>query len=142
MAKVLLIDDNPEIRSLFKLLLSDYTIFEAANGHEGVEQYAKHHPDVVLTDMQIPGMDGEEVIKSIMRLDTCAKIIALTGNSELEFSELYAAGAQKVFLKHPPHKDCKQRIIDKLWNKDIQPEPIVVGPKITDFIPELNKRRK
>ena len=44
--------------------------------------------------------------------------------------------------KHPPDKNYKQRIINKLWDKEIQPEPIVVGPKITDFIPELNKRRR
>ena len=99
MTTVLVIDDNKETRSLFKLVLSDYAVLEAENGSKGLQLYEKHHPNIVLTDMHMPEMDGIEVIKEIKKLDSLAKIVVLTGSSDPESRELYAAGAHKVFLK-------------------------------------------
>jgi len=42
----------------------------------------------------------------------------------------------------PPHKDLKQKIINKLWDLEVQEKPFVAGPSILDFIPELKKSKK
>lgn len=44
--------------------------------------------------------------------------------------------------KHPPHKDFKQKIIDKLWDLEIQPDPVVIGASLADFLPELKRGGK
>lgn len=44
--------------------------------------------------------------------------------------------------KHMPWKKYKQKIINKLWDLEIQPDPIVVGPSILDFIPELKAKKE
>ncbi len=58
---ILIIDDNFRFRELLKLTLrlSDYNILEAENANDGIYLTKKHHPDVILLDVQLPGeLDG------------------------------------------------------------------------------------
>jgi DNA-binding response OmpR family regulator len=60
--RVLVIDDDPGIRDVVSAVLTDegYTVFTAANGHEGLDLVANRHPHAILLDMRMPGMDGWE----------------------------------------------------------------------------------
>lgn len=57
---VLVVDDNAENRALARATLEDegYRVVLAANGPDGVAAFVHHHPDCVLLDVQMPGMDG------------------------------------------------------------------------------------
>ena len=69
---VLIIDDNQDVRDYVKSLLHDkYTVIEASNGQEGLQQAMKYVPDAVICDVMMPVMDGLECCRKLkMELQT------------------------------------------------------------------------
>jgi two-component system KDP operon response regulator KdpE len=66
-ARILVIDDEKQIRRMLKAALSGYgsDIDEASSGHEGLNQTAIFHPDLIILDLGLPDLDGIEVIKRL-----------------------------------------------------------------------------
>jgi CheY-like chemotaxis protein len=66
-AKILLIEDNPQNRYLARFLLErrGHEILQAATGPEGLELAASARPDLILLDIQLPGMDGHAVASAL-----------------------------------------------------------------------------
>lgn len=66
-ARVLVIDDEPEVRRALRMALSGrgYDVQLAANGEEALAEFDRHHPDLVLLDLQLPGLSGLEVCQEI-----------------------------------------------------------------------------
>ncbi len=64
MAMVLVVDDEPDYRFLLRMLLRDHDVelVEAANGQAALEVIEQHLPDVVITDLRMPVMDGPELV--------------------------------------------------------------------------------
>ncbi|SRR6266849_2224687 len=81
MAKILVIDDEPGIRDLLDTLLSrkGYDVVLAENGRKGLELFRREHPDVIVLDLKMPGMDGFTVLQQINSLDPRTPVIILTG---------------------------------------------------------------
>jgi two-component system, OmpR family, KDP operon response regulator KdpE len=81
-ANILVVDDEPQIRRVLRSTLSfrGYTISEASSGEEAVELAAKLKPDLILLDVNLPGMSGIETCREIRR-STDAPIIILTVRS-------------------------------------------------------------
>ncbi len=81
---VLVIDDNPDIRSyIHQLLQQEYEVIEAKDGAEGIRKAMKYVPDVIISDIMMPGMDGIECCRRLKgELQTChIPIILLTACS-------------------------------------------------------------
>jgi len=80
MEKILIIDDNKFICNTLKEILSKvgYTIIEAENGEAGLLLVRSEHPDLVITDFQMPGIDGLEVLSEIRKLNIALPVILLT----------------------------------------------------------------
>ena len=83
MKKILIVEDDGNIRELLRLYLEreGYEITEASNGEEGVEQWRKVNPDMILLDVMMPIMDGWQVCK-IIREESKVPIIILTAKGE------------------------------------------------------------
>jgi two-component system KDP operon response regulator KdpE len=81
-ATILVVDDEPQIRRVLRSTLSfrGYTISEVSSGEEAVEQATKLKPDLILLDVNLPGMSGIETCREIRR-STDAPIIMLTVRS-------------------------------------------------------------
>ncbi len=65
--KILIVDDEAYIRRVLELKLKNkgYKVLTAINGAEGLEKFNLYHPDVVITDVKMPGMDGQALCEKI-----------------------------------------------------------------------------
>lgn len=100
---VLIVEDNKELRvHLRKELKSGFKVREAANGREGLEKINKYYPDIVISDVMMPEMDGFELCRNAkMNLETChIPVILLTARSlEEDRIEGYETGADEYLPK-------------------------------------------
>jgi CheY-like chemotaxis protein len=105
MAWVLVIDDDEEQRTLIKAMLArvGHRVEEASNGADGLRQFGRQAPDVVLTDINMPGIDGHEVISALKLANAGVPIIAISGGSADPKDELLLKasqlGAAEVIMK-------------------------------------------
>lgn len=81
MALILLIDDDDFYRSVLRQILEDagHRVIEASGGQEGLELFETQRPELVVTDMRMPGFDGGEVIRRLREMSPIARILALSG---------------------------------------------------------------
>ncbi len=81
MARILVIDDDESIRFLLRAVLEfqGYDVIEAENGYEGLLCYQAEPADLVITDMQMPVMDGLELLMELRRRFPRVKAIAISG---------------------------------------------------------------
>jgi two-component system NtrC family sensor kinase len=86
MSKLLLIDDEPDIlRVLSRSLKADgYEVVCAQNGTEGIAIFEKEKPDIVITDIKMPSMDGIEVLKKVKDQNVDTEVIIITGHGDIE----------------------------------------------------------
>lgn len=84
--KVLVIDDEKPTLSMFRLFLSayGYTVFVAEDGKSGIRIFERERPEIVFTDLKMPGMDGLEVLKKIREEKTGAEVIIITGHGTID----------------------------------------------------------
>jgi DNA-binding NarL/FixJ family response regulator len=107
MIRVLLVDDQSLLRMGFRLILEAEpdieVVGEAADGASGVSMTAALHPDVVLMDVRMPGMDGIQATASIIAADPASKVLILTtfDLDQYVFAGL-KAGASGFMLKDAP----------------------------------------
>lgn len=78
--KILIVDDDSASLLLLKEMLSEnrHSIFEAESGREAIDLCKQHSPDVVFIDIQLPDLNGHQVVREIRQFNTDAKIIAQT----------------------------------------------------------------
>ncbi|WP_031479807.1 response regulator [Maridesulfovibrio frigidus] len=88
MSKILVIDDEKATLSMFKMLLSVYghEVLTAENGEVGIELFAAEKPDLVMTDIKMPGMDGLQVLGKIKAMSPDAEVIVITGHGDMELA--------------------------------------------------------
>jgi DNA-binding NarL/FixJ family response regulator len=107
MIRVLLADDQSLVRAGFRMILTSEPDFEVVgevgDGLEAVEQAALRRPDVVLMDVRMPGIDGIEATRRIMRASPAPRVIVLTTFDRDEYVyEALRAGASAFLLKDAP----------------------------------------
>jgi CheY-like chemotaxis protein len=97
MKRILIIDDEPQIRSMLRLMLErdGYEVFEAPDGIEGIRFYRQNPVDLIITDLIMPNKDGIGMIIELKKEFPEAKIIAMSGGG-LNKPEGYLKGAQKL----------------------------------------------
>jgi len=127
---VLLVDDEPLLRLGFRLVLDSQpdmsVVGEAADGATAVRKVAEHDPDVVLMDVRMPGMDGIDATKRIVRDHGRSRVLILTtfDLDEYAFAGL-RAGASGFLLKNVPPEDLLSAI------RAVAGGDAVVAPRVT-----------
>ena len=81
--KILVIDDDPKVSWILSEGLGEtYHILSAKDGLEGLQMVTKTHPNLVLLDIKMPGMEGLEVLDKIKSMDQITEVIMLSGHGE------------------------------------------------------------
>ena len=123
--RILLTDDHKMIRDGLKVMLETYNgkytfvIDEASSGEAAVEKVMKNGYDVVLLDYQLPGMDGAETARVIMKMKSEIKILALSNYNEHAYiDKMMKRGKVKGYiLKNIDRDELVKAIETVLSNK-------------------------
>lgn len=108
--RIVTVDDHPLVRAGLVTILGKQpdmeVVGQAATGHEGIEQFRVHRPDVVLMDLRLPDMSGVDTTMAIRSEFAEARIIALTTfEGDVDIQRAFAAGAKAYVLKNMPPRD-------------------------------------
>lgn len=138
--KILLVEDERNIREIMKDILSDqFTIIEVNDGDEACEVIKKDHPDMIITDIMMPNMNGTQLIQNIKsdQLTSHIPIIGISAKTALEdYISAYEHGADMYLSKpfHPSHLLSvvnnmlkKQERLKEYFNSPISSHSLVGG---------------
>jgi signal transduction histidine kinase/DNA-binding response OmpR family regulator/ligand-binding sensor domain-containing protein len=147
---LLIVDDNQDLRSYLRGVFEDtYQVIEAANGREGFELALKSIPDIVISDLMMPGMDGFELCQALKTSQTTSHIpvVLLTAKATLQDRiEGFETGADDYLVKPFNAIEIKTRVrnliaireqLKKLYTQsmiDSDPMPPGVGSLEEPFI--------
>ncbi len=121
MARILFIDDEPDIRRLVEYALQarGHEVLLATDGQEGVEQARAQSPDLILSDMVMPEMNGLEVL-SALKADPEMKdipVLIVTASAQREEAERAVQAGAAGYLVKPFHIPQLHERIDELLAK-------------------------
>jgi len=113
--RVMVVDDHPMLREGIAAVLEgqpDMTLVaEATNGHEALERFRAHRPDVTLMDLQMPELGGIDAIIAIRREFPTARIAVLTTyKGDVQALRAFKAGAAGYLLKNMLRKELLETI--------------------------------
>jgi two-component system KDP operon response regulator KdpE len=100
-ARILVIDDEKQILRMLKVALegAGYNVAEAVSGHDGLNQAAVFHPDLIILDLGLPDMDGIEVIKRLREWNRVPVVILSVREHEDDKIDALDAGADDYVTK-------------------------------------------
>jgi signal transduction histidine kinase len=117
--EILVVDDEPDICTIAKeiLLLAGYRVVTAANGAEALTLFRRQPRDLVLTDLKMPGMDGEDLLLKIKEITPATDVIVMTAHPTLESAiRVLKAGAYDYVLK-PFRVTELQNVVERCLEK-------------------------
>ena len=141
--KILVVDDDPQIRRVMRATLSGqhYEVFEARNGEDALERFRQEMPDLVLLDMNMPGMDGLETCR-LLRVGSEVPIIILTvRNTERDKVAALDSGADDYVTKPFGMEELLARIRAALRRAPGSPEGGPHSFATTDLEVDFDTRR-
>lgn len=102
---ILVVDDSEDMRVLLYQLLHDegYTVLQAEDGQEALQEATEHHPDLILMDMSLPGMNGWEVVQRLRNMQKYrdTPIIAVTAHTTAADEERSLAAGCTMHINKP-----------------------------------------
>ncbi|KMM83842.1 two component transcriptional regulator, winged helix family [Pseudomonas taetrolens] len=100
-ATILVIDDEPQIRKFLRISLvsQGYTVLEAATGAEGLSMAALQQPDVLVLDLGLPDMDGQQVLREFREWSNVPVLVLSVRASEAQKVQALDSGANDYVTK-------------------------------------------
>jgi len=128
MNKIMIIEDDLDFRKTLCSVLFErfpaFSLLEAGSGEEAIEQMGLFAPDLVLTDIGLPGENGFQIIRRIRKEYPKVGILVLTVHQDLEYEEAaYAAGANVFASKHKTSADDIFKHINSLLMRPLRKPP-------------------
>jgi diguanylate cyclase (GGDEF)-like protein len=117
---ILIIEDETDILQLLRSLLEGegYRVLTAGNGREGLDRFHENAPDLILTDVRMPVMDGIEVLREVKTKESDTEVIILTGHSdEATAIDCLRLGAYDYFRKPLEDIDVLLNAVERVLEK-------------------------
>ena len=114
--RILIADDEDDLRTLLGDLLSgaDYDVIYASDGEEAISQIRSQKPDLALLDIQMPRLNGIEVLKYINQNCPSLHVIMLTGFADLKYAMEAREFGARDFISKPYKVDDMLETISRL----------------------------
>jgi DNA-binding response OmpR family regulator len=113
LGRVLVVDDDPNVGDMLQDLLVEagYVVKHALDGTEALRLVPVFEPDVVLLDLQLPGMSGVEVLDRLRRDHPTVPVIIVTGNDDVEVARRMLRGGAFDYLSKPFTVEVLARVV-------------------------------
>lgn len=121
--KILVIDDEKPTLAMFKLFLTayGYDVHTAENGEQGLTIFKEILPEIVFTDLKMPGIDGIEVLRQIRQLNPKSQVIIITGHGNMgKALETLDLGASD-FINKPVERKALDSALERAEKRTLQP---------------------
>ena len=84
--KVLIVDDDEDVREILAKTIrkEGFEVVVAENGQAGLEIFGREHPDILIADLRMPGMNGLELMHEVRGLSVNVQLIVVTGFGEFD----------------------------------------------------------
>jgi signal transduction histidine kinase len=117
--KLLIIDDEKPVLEMLELSLSSegYDVLTAESGSEGLSVFADKAPEIVITDIKMPGMDGIEVLKRIKSANEDAEVIVITGHGDMDSAIQALQNGASDFITKPIRDEVLMLSLDRAKKK-------------------------
>ena len=113
--RILYVEDDLETREELEMILSTWVdcIYCAANGQEGLALFEKHRPDIVISDIQMPIMNGLSMAKAIKAIDPAQCIVILSAHNDTDYLFRALETGLQDYVTKPINLD---KLLEKLLN--------------------------
>lgn len=98
---ILVVDDEEIMRDFLVDVLEDYAVTTASDGDEAIELLGKERYDLIITDLKMPRVSGEEVVRKAIEIDANYKVIVISGYSTLFTVSQSIENGACAFLSKP-----------------------------------------
>jgi len=114
--KVVIVDDAPDTLEIISKLLQfeGFHVLTAASGEEGVQKVEETHPEVVLMDISLPGIDGTEALRRIKQTHPLTIVIMLTAYATVENAIRALKEGAADFVRKPFENDHLIHIVHQV----------------------------
>jgi PleD family two-component response regulator len=118
-AKILIVDDVPDtVDIVLKLFKSEgHNVFTASTGEEGVRKAAQIKPDVILLDINLPGIDGNVALRKIKKENPDQSVVMLTAYATVDNAIQALKEGASDFIKKPFEMDHLVHIVNRCYEK-------------------------
>src|SRR5437879_535409 len=111
--RMLVIDDDTKITDLFSDVFGDrYEVEVAMSGLDGLVALLRERPDVVLLDINMPGINGLQVLRDIKKVDAKIPVIMVTANDQLAAAEEALKNGAFAYLPKPFQIQYAQHLVE------------------------------
>ena len=117
--KVLIVDDAPDTVEIIKKLLvfEGYEVLTTSTGEEGVKKVEEEKPEIVLLDISLPGIDGNEALRRIRKVDSIVSVIMLTAFATVDNAISALKEGASDFVKKPFENEHLIHIVNQALEK-------------------------
>ena len=125
--RILVVEDEPDLLRLFRLVIESWglplELTLASNGFEALVRVGESHPDLLITDLNMPGMDGFRMIRSLRNFGQKLEhleVVVVTALGSLEIDDRGGLPPDiKVFTKPVPFSELERLVRDRLAQRGI-----------------------
>lgn len=134
--KILIVDDEEIIARLLSISLKSdgYDTVTANSGKEGLEKFKSETPDIVVTDIKMPEMDGLELLKEIKAIDPDKEVIIVTGHGDIDSTITALQYGASDFINKPVRDEALAIALTRAKEK------IEIRQKLDDYTHNLEQK--